>query len=344
MPNSLFSLGNHYRQAAVSRSRQAISDFVLPIVQKLDREDRLVPRALKDVSEHFLTAEQANVEISRAIEAGRKYSVSRFGRSELLASLQQVREKEWHVGKRLLSSVITGDPFRTKPKDYNHLWISGFYPYWEGEAVFQFSKVIRSASEEVDLLGSWVRGENLIPEISRSTMTTDLPSLEPFHLENPWTSALQGKRVLVVHPFAISIEKQFERLAKVHAAPMNMPDFALETLRPPVTRVSPLEIPHQPELDWFQQLYGIQDEIQQRQFDVAIVGAGSYGMPIASYVRRMGKVAINMGGASQLLFGIWGNRWNGIPRFESLRNEYWVRPQGAEVPANVNEIEAGAYW
>ena len=48
-------------------------------------------------------------------------------------------------------------------------------------------------------------------------------------------------------------------------------------------------------------------------YDVAIVGAGAYSLPLAAHARDTGHAAIQMSGATQLLFGIKGKRWDDHP-------------------------------
>ena len=51
-----------------------------------------------------------------------------------------------------------------------------------------------------------------------------------------------------------------------------------------------------------------------------------------------------MGGATQLLFGIMGSRWDTDPFISKLYNEYWVRPDQSETPKNADVVENGCYW
>ena len=51
-----------------------------------------------------------------------------------------------------------------------------------------------------------------------------------------------------------------------------------------------------------------------------------------------------MGGATQILFGIKGRRWEEIPFFQNLINEYWVRPSIDETPSKANLVEDACYW
>ena len=93
-------------------------------------------------------------------------------------------------------------------------------------------------------------------------------------------------------------------------------------------------------------------------FDICILGCGAYGLPLAAFVKRLGKQAIHMGGATQLLFGIKGRRWiedyNGYWHYrpgidinidyKPLFNDYWVFPGDSERPKDMKKVENGCYW
>jgi len=79
-------------------------------------------------------------------------------------------------------------------------------------------------------------------------------------------------------------------------------------------------------------------------FDVALIGAGSYSIPLASFVKGIGKKAIHLGGETQILFGIKGGRWDVREAERSFYNEHWVRPLSSEVPQNYQNVENGCYW
>ena len=60
---------------------------------------------------------------------------------------------------------------------------------------------------------------------------------------------------------------------------------------------------------WFDALEWMEQEVDKREFDIAIIGCGAYGFNLAAHIKRKGKKAIHLGGATQLLFGITGKRW-----------------------------------
>ena len=79
-------------------------------------------------------------------------------------------------------------------------------------------------------------------------------------------------------------------------------------------------------------------------YDVAIIGCGAYGFSLAAHTKRMGKKAIHLGGATQILFGIKGKRWDELPAVNKFYNKYWVRPLPEETPARKERVEGGCYW
>jgi len=97
---------------------------------------------------------------------------------------------------------------------------------------------------------------------------------------------------------------------------------------------------------WFDAYSYMCDEIAKVNFDIAIIGAGAYGLPLASFVKRLGRQAIHMGGVTQILFGIKGRRWE-VDYAESIAklfNEHWISPSQSEIPKGHNRVEEGCYW
>lgn len=172
---------------------------------------------------------------------------------------------------------------------------------------------------------------------------TPIRQLEPFvaHSESvsPWTTALSGKKVLVIHPFTETIQSQYSRRTCISGVSDILPEFTLQVVKPPVTFAG--EKSDKPWREHFDQL--IRD-IEGLDFDIALTSAGSYGLPIAHEIVKSGKQAIHLGGSLQLLFGIKGKRWESRTPFSAYMDETWVRPSANEVPAGSTRVEGGAYW
>lgn len=96
---------------------------------------------------------------------------------------------------------------------------------------------------------------------------------------------------------------------------------------------------------WFDALKFMEDQIDATDYEVALIGCGAYGMPLAAHCKKMGKKAIHLGGALQLLFGIKGNRWETEQKiYMKFYNEHWVRPLDNERPPSALNVENACYW
>ena len=134
-----------------------------------------------------------------------------------------------------------------------------------------------------------------------------------------------------------------------------LPEFELITLKA-VQSSAYATVPFK---DWFEALEYMENEIAKIDFDICLLGCGAYGLPLAAYVKRLGRQAIHMGAGVQLLFGILGKRWEEeymqIPwghntpfkintNYVDLKNEYWTHPSGDEIPQQAKSVEGGCYW
>lgn len=217
---------------------------------------------------------------------------------------------------------------------------SGFFPvdYW---SLRDFYFLMKDAARNLDVLGSWLPDEDRFIGYENPIARTELSSLEPFFSEEPWTQALESKRVLVIHPFAESIKAQYLRRGGLF--PQNskiLPEFELTVLRAPQT----LGGTHEKYQSWFDALFDLWRDVLELDFDVAIVGAGAYGFPISSWISELDKPVIHLGGVTQLLFGIRGNRWDNSPEHRHLVNSDWVRPLPNERPVTEQRVAENSYW
>ncbi len=230
---------------------------------------------------------------------------------------------------------------------------SGIFPPCQ-ETAERFSERYLIDSEEIDLLGTHQYYEKFMP-LRKNVIRVQLEMLYPFFVERPWTRYLKGKKVLVVHPFEDTIHLQYSKRKLLFENEEILPDFHLETLKAVQTaggNKSDFK-------DWFDALKYMENEISKRNFDICLIGCGAYGLPLAAFVKRMGKQAIHLGGGLQLLFGILGNRWTrDYPQkkfwiyrdkkisldYTPLFNDNWIYPLESDTIANAQSIEGACYW
>ncbi len=281
--------------------------------------------------------------IRALLEAPSPCMIGRWGATELagLLSVWDIRDPSPLWMKRW--KVLTGEMRATdrwNPRIRRHMaeW-SGFFPLTD-EALDRFSVRMERDAHELDLLGSWLAEEQRVRHLFPSATIVDLHDLRPEQNDPPWSGVLAGKRVLVVHPFDESIRRQYARRQLLFPGREVLPDFELITLK----AVQSLGGKSDRFASWFEALDWMCGEIDKIDFDVAIIGAGAYGFPLAAHVKRSGGKAVHLGGATQLMFGIMGKRWEKDVTLAPFVNEYWTRPLPSETPAAAGGVEEGCYW
>jgi hypothetical protein len=231
---------------------------------------------------------------------------------------------------------------------------AGVFPT-DDEQLDRFAAVSLAAVSAVDAMAVWFWMGELSRNVHRilerccpAARLIHPEGLEPWLYAQPWTAALAGKVVLVVHPFARSIESQFrEHRQDLFSNPHVLPSFELKTLKAVQTVAG-----HNAGFrTWNDALSRMCDQIGREEFDIAIIGAGAYGLPLAAFVKSLGKQAVHMGGVTQLLFGIKGRRWETevddssvYASYPAMFNENWVRPLPEETPEDAGMVEEGCYW
>lgn len=215
----------------------------------------------------------------------------------------------------------------------------GFFPP-SIELLEKFSKLMLEDMKLVDILGTCLDEEKLLSHYLSNAVKVRLPDIEPYYHQNPWTDALEGKTVLVIHPYEESIIKQYAKRKLLFKDERILPDFELKTIK----AVQSIANSKTEFTTWFDAYDYMCNQISDTDFDIAIIGCGAYGFPLSAHVKRVGKKAVQMGGPTQIMFGIKGKRWEEHPFISTLINEHWVRPSQSETPADYSKVEDGCYW
>lgn len=218
---------------------------------------------------------------------------------------------------------------------------AGFFSVENKQNIDKFFELYLNGLKLADIVGVWYQPyENKILEKYAPNAILgkagDISS--PYFFDEPWTEALENKKVLVIHPFEESIKKQYTKREKLFTNKKVLPKFDLLTLK----AVQSIAGNNGGFESWFKALDYMKEEIRKKDFDIAIIGAGAYGLPLAAFIKEIGKQAIHLGGATQILFGVKGQRWEKREDFKKLFNEYWINP--IEKPKNFEKVEGGCYW
>ena len=290
----------------------------------------------------FHLKEYASNVITEALNSDKPFMAARLGATEISCMVNYLGVKHFKKYKSIANYIQTKTPpwwWETHIFNQMKMW-SGFFPL-EVKMVEKFCELMINDLKYVDLFGSWLKEEVFFEEYLKDSKKVVLEDLEPFFTKKPWTWALEGKKVLVVHPFAKTIQKQYLKRNLLFENNL-LPEFDLITIK----AVQSIAGEKTKFKDWFEALEWMKKQIDLADYDVAIIGCGAYGLPLAAYIKRSGKKAIQLAGATQLLFGIKGKRWEEfiVWPYTNLFNGQWVRPSEEEKPKNAVVVENGCYW
>lgn len=271
------------------------------------------------------TGKEAQHIIANLLQSPSPCMIGRFGSSEIQAvingklpfPLNQIMKK------RIWNNILT---------------CSGFFPV-NKNSIKEFTELMIKCMEQCDCLASWRLEEVFFLKHLKQAKRISLDMLGPVNenCDYTWYKYLENKHILVISPFAELIEYQYNtNRTHIWKNPEILPKYAsLQTIKSvnSLGGISDFK-------SWFDALYYMEDEINKKDFDIAILGCGAYGFPLAAYIKSIGKKAIHIGGATQLIYGIKGKRWEGA----SFINKYWISPRPQDRPKGYEKVEGGCYW
>lgn len=287
----------------------------------------------------LLTPAEVNKKIYSFIYSSTPCFIGRVGGNEMNIIAHSLRHKFF--------------PFRTDARKeclHDLSIMAGFFPQ-DIEMGQRFVDLNIESAKELDIAGAWnnYMEEWFLHRYASKAEVAWLHSLEPWYPGSfdkdtaPWTYALKDKRVLVIHPFDVTIKKQYNSQREklfMNVDPRILPEFELLTLR----SVQSIGGGAEGYSNWFEAYDYMLGKCKKMDFDVAIIGCGAYGFPLAAEIKKMGKCAIHLGGVTQLLFGIQGKRWESYGGvYETMVNEYWTRPSEDEINPTMRTLEGGCY-
>lgn len=332
----------------------AIIDNTIRIVRK---SYRIVTRKSFLPPECDCDRQSSNDSIFELLNTCKPCMIARFGTVELNCLTNYVCI---HSDKSYLSRIIefitdnTYTPWWYEKVFYSLNNNAGVFPKGKDMAE-KFAERYLQDIPEIDMLACHQYYEKFMP-LRDDIQRVQLEMLYPFFVERPWTRILKGKKVLVVHPFENSIKEQYSKRHLLFENSNVLPDFELITLRAVQTIAG-----NKSEFsDWQEALHYMESRMSELDFDIAIIGCGAYGLPLAAHAKRMGKQAIHLAGGTQLLFGIVGNRWTDTYKklgvwhyrpgvdisldYTSLFNDNWIYPLPSDTPKNTKAVEGACYW
>ncbi len=291
--------------------------------------------------------------------------------SELIHSIKQsiIKNEGFAVGKLGFSEqfLLGYLPFKNKNptniqiKAYEsllryHCEIQfGVFPT-NSEFLIEFANFYTRHIHSIDILGIFqadqekmIIQENKLNNRFIPYLYTEPDRSLPSNEKNCYLKHFEDKKILFVSPFADLLKKRatkeiFENVWSKIEKKWFYP-CSFNSLEIPYSYFNSSKT-HKRYLNSINLFDSIISRISTIDFDVAFIGAGALGLPIASFIKSKGRVAISLGGHLQVLFGIRGNRWNRDINWSSkYMNEFWVDMPEKYYPENKSILtDDSAYW
>lgn len=295
------------------------------------RRVRYYSERLQHLGRQIGDHEYGNCVISDAVRSGTPQAIGKIGFTELDCLRMSIAVRG-NSNALSITAVL-------RKQLYNN---AGVFPD-DYQSFSRWGQLLEDVLPEMTVMGVYCNsGEaSIIKRYCANAQRVRASSVDALYYgASAWTSALAGRKVLVALPFERTVRQQYARREHLYPSkPWILPEFRLDTLKvfPHAHLVKPVH------RDWFEALEAMQREMDKRDFDVLLIGAGAYSIPLAVHAKRLGKQGIHVGGGAQFLFGIKGRRWDASSGL-GYYNEYWSRPLPEETPPGIERIEGGCYW
>lgn len=291
----------------------------------------------KYVKRNIIDNETASRRLAELIDSGQPLAAGRIGLFEMAA----MRMYEFGIKKKY--PVVMDNIYNC----------AGFFPN-DTELGDQFLLIMKDSLKEMDMLAPFHQFcENYFINhyTGKEIFISKNESLfEICRLDDVWTKALKDKKVLVISPFTDTIKLQYEKRELLFPGKEILPMFSELLAYRSLMTVGNMR--DERFATWFDALEFMKREILAMDFEVALLGCGAYGFPLAAEIKKAGKQAVHMGGILQILFGIMGKRWDGSRTGGPLHirediakyyNDSWTYPI-EEKPKEASKVEYGPYW
>ena len=220
-----------------SYTRYRIINYSRLVQKKLKRFS--LKKVKRYAGKPLLPAEDGNAIIKAALLSGEPFAAVRYGSSELATTIDAIeidRGKRAEVRDKCMISLCRN---------------AGFFPNDKALA-YKYGKQQLELAQQADLFAVWgMNMEDYVIAVhgDKEAQICFPRGFEPYYFDEPWTAALAGKKVLVIHPFEKSIRRQYAKRELLFENPDVLPAFELKTLKA-VQSAAFCETPFETCLSW----------------------------------------------------------------------------------------------
>lgn len=293
---------------------------------------------------HVLSRKEFILELKDAIEHNHPFAAGRTG----------ISEQFWMYYPLILKEAKSKAAIRVFERHlrFHGYWQAGIFPA-HPEFFLEYNDFYIHHIRTMDCLGlilEPIMGPKIIRTYDLSCRLLYFQDLVPDKSmpddpDNCYLQYFKGKNILLICPFARVLKSRatreiFEGVWSKTGKRWFFPKS-----------VEALEFPYGFEADTQKKFSNaialfedISSEIEKRYFDIALVAAAGLTVPIASCVKRLGKICVCLGGDLQILFGVLGKRWRDRESWKKKYfNEWWIDMPEHYKPAKAKACNE-AYW
>jgi hypothetical protein len=219
----------------------------------------------------------------------------------------------------------------------------------------EFARLHTACTQAIDILGLFdaKQEKDLIVNNEIQSKLIFYQQTEPDRsipemIEECYLPFLKNKKILFISSFAELLKDRAKKeIFEGVWSEMNKKWFYPEN-------ISAIEVPYSyitaaPNKDYTSSIHlyeTICEKIDQQDYDIALIGMGSLGLPLAAHVKSKQKVALSLGGHLQVLFGVLGKRWKDDKYWiTNYINDSWIEMPVKYHPKDKDILaDSGAYW
>lgn len=277
-----------------------------------------------------IDGKRGNAIVREAIRSGKPFLAGRVGSVELKTYL--------HVNGVIYDRHI---------KQRLERW-AGIYPQ-NFRTLESFAQLIEDSVRQVDVLAvfGWNNESRIVDLLHRNANVVPPKTLEPyFYPGEGWWHELGGKRLLIVNSIASELRTRITEETLMHLWPSEK--GKVRSIMPREIQV--IDTPygwdrsvHCRFATYKELLDDLKAQVQQVDFDIALVACGGYGLPLGAWMKLNGKQVIHLGGVIQVWGGFKGVRFETMIPWKHVVNEHWIPYPETKIPQDRTHAE-GHYW
>ena len=328
-------------------------NWLVPLAVEVRRKIRYTRAELDNARLWYSTISKKEFinDLKTAIETRTGYAAAKTG----------ISQKHWMYYEILLAKERNADERKSFERQlhYHCLNLEGIFPA-RLDFYLEFNRWYVEHVRKLDCLGIYYEWPPLQLDILKyykfkTTKTIHYINQEPdrsspSNEKNCYLQYFRNKKVLLICPYAELLRERatkdiFEGVWAKTRKKWFYPK-QVDALEFPYGFTTDAQRRYPTVLQLFED---IKTEIDKRDFDIALVGAAGLAVPIVSHIKGMCKIAIDLGGHLQVLFGVMGERWRRREDWKKQYfNDYWIdmpaRYRPKEIDAGIRGRDLDHYW